>query len=119
MGRLTAICAAAALALACAACGGDEDLAASGAGEAQVEVLDNLYGGRYDLAWNDLHPRHQQIAPRRLFVRCSAQVAPTGDLESIEVLDVFDDNAVIPGIVALSSNTSSTSIDSRSPVGAT
>ena len=61
-------------------------------------MLDNLYGGRYDLAWEDLHPAHQQIAPRSLFVRCSAQVATTGDLESIEVLDVFDDNATIPGI---------------------
>ena len=98
MGRLTAICAAGLLALACAACGGDEDLASSGAGEAQVEVLDNLYGGRYELAWEDLHPTHQQIAPRGRFVRCSAQVASTGDLESIEVLDVFDDEAVIPGI---------------------
>lgn len=86
------------LALAGAACGGEEDLAASGPGEAQVEVLDNLYGGRYELAWNDLHPKHQQIAPLSRFVRCSAQVATTGGLESIEVLDVFDDGAVIPGI---------------------
>jgi hypothetical protein len=98
VGRLTAICAAGLLALAGAACGGDEDLASSGAGEAQVEVLDNLYGERYELAWEDLHPAHQQIAPRSRFVRCSAQVASTGDLESIEVLDVFDDEAVIPGI---------------------
>lgn len=98
MGRMAAIFAAGVFALACAACGGEEDLAASGPGEAQVEVLDNLYGGRYDLAWADLHPAHQRIAPRSLFVRCSAQVAPSGDLESIEVLDVFDDNATIPGI---------------------
>ena len=70
MGRLTAICAAGLLALACAGCGGEEDLARSGPGEAQVEVLDDLYGGRYDLAWEDLHPAHQQIAPRSLFVRC-------------------------------------------------
>jgi hypothetical protein len=98
MGRLMAI-GAALLALACASCGGEEDLAASGAGEAQVKVLENLYDGRYDRAWEDLHPQHQQIAPRSLFVRCSAQVAPTGDLESIEVLDVFDDEAVIPGIM--------------------
>ena len=98
MGRLTAICAAGVLALACAACGGDEDLASSGAGEAQVEVLDNLFGGRYDLAWKALHPKHQQIAPRSRFVRCSAQVASSDDLESIEVLDVFDDNSAIPRI---------------------
>jgi hypothetical protein len=98
VGRLTAIGATGLLALACAACGGEENLAESGAGQAQVQVLENLYDGRYDRAWADLHPTHKQIAPLRLFVRCSAQVAPTGDLESIEVLDVFDDEAVIPGI---------------------
>jgi len=86
------------LALACAACGGEADLARSGPGQAQVQVLENLYDGRYDRAWADLHPTHKKIAPLRLFERCSAQVAPKGDLESIEVLDVFDDEAVIPGI---------------------
>ena len=98
MGRLPAICTLVLLVLACTGCGGEQDLASSGPGAAQVEVLDNLYGGRYDLAWEDLHHAHQRIAPRSRFVRCSAQVAPKGDLESIEVLDVFDDKEVIPGI---------------------
>jgi hypothetical protein len=84
--------------LACAACGGEEDLAASGPGAAQVDLLAKLYDGRYERAWADLHPAHQRIAPKARFVRCAQEVAPTGELESIEVLDVFDDDAAIPGI---------------------
>jgi hypothetical protein len=86
------------LAVTCAACGGEEDPAATGPGRAQVRLLENLYGGRYERAWVDLHPAHQRIAPRALFVRCSARVAPRGQLESIEVLEVFDDDAEIAGI---------------------
>jgi hypothetical protein len=98
VGRLTAIVAAALLALALAGCGGEEDLSASGPGAAQVALLENLYGGRYDRAWLTLHPAHQRIAPKARFVRCAQRVAPRGDLESIEVLDVFDDDAPIAGI---------------------
>jgi hypothetical protein len=94
--RLTAIAAAAVLV--CAGCGGEEDLAASGPGAAQVQLLENLYGGRYERAWADLHPAHQRIASRARFVRCARQVVPRGDLESIEVLDVFEDDATFAGI---------------------
>jgi hypothetical protein len=98
VGRLTAIGAAALLALAIAGCGGEEDLSARGPGAAQVALLENLYGGEYARAWLALHPAHQQIAPRARFVRCARQVAPRGDLEAIEVLDVFEDDATIAGI---------------------
>jgi hypothetical protein len=99
MGRLaTTGLAAALVALGCAGCGGEEDLAATGPGEAQVALLENIYEGRYDRAWAALHPAHQQIAPMQLFIRCSREVATTGDLESIEVLDVFEDEAAIPGV---------------------
>jgi hypothetical protein len=63
-----------------------------------VRLLEYLYGERYERAWDDLHPAHQRIAPRARFVRCAGQVAPEGDLESIEVLEVFDDDAEIAGI---------------------
>jgi hypothetical protein len=86
------------LVFACVACGGEEDLSASGPGAAQVQLLENLYGGRYERAWADLHPAHQRIAPRARFVRCAQQVVPRGDLEAIEVLDVFEDDAEFAGI---------------------
>ena len=98
MRQLTPIAAATLVALTLAACGGEEDLSASGPGAAQVELLENVYGGSYSVAWRDLHPAHQRVAPRERFVACSQQVAPKSELESIEVLDVFDDDAVIPAV---------------------
>jgi hypothetical protein len=86
------------VAIALVGCGGEEDLSASGPGAAQVALLENLYDGRYERAWAELHPAHQRIAPRARFARCAGQVAPRGELESIEVLDVFDDDAQIAGI---------------------
>jgi hypothetical protein len=86
------------LVTACAACGGDEDLAATGAGAAQVDLLEQIYAGRYDRAWADLHPSHQRIAPKARFVRCAGQVTVEGDLESIEVLEVFEDDAELAAI---------------------
>ncbi len=87
-----------AIALLLVGCGGEEDLAASGPGEAQVRLLENIYGGEFSRAWANLHPAHQAVAPRERFVACSQQVVPRGKLESIEVLDVFDDEASIPGV---------------------
>jgi hypothetical protein len=88
-----------ALALFVAGCGGEENLAATGAGAAQVRLIENLYGsGQFDRAWSDLHPAHQVVVSQDLFARCARRALVTGDLESIEVLDVFDDDIAIPGI---------------------
>ena len=81
-----------------AGCGGEEDLAATGPGAAQVRFIENLYDGRFERAWEDLHPAHQGIASQSLFARCSRQTIATGDLESIEVLDIFDEDIAIPSI---------------------
>jgi hypothetical protein len=77
--------------LAVPACGGDVDPARTPAGKAQVELLDELYNGRFGEAYEDLHPSHQAIVSRSLFARCARQTVPVGQLDSIEVLDVFDD----------------------------
>jgi len=98
VGRLPAI-GATLFALALAGCGGEEDLAASGPGKAQVALLENVYGGQYERAWADLYPAHREVARLPRFVRCSQQVEPTtAKLASIEVLDVFEDDVVIPAI---------------------
>jgi hypothetical protein len=73
------------------ACGGDVDPARTPAGMAQVELLDELYNGRFGEAYEDLHPSHREIVSRALFVRCARQTIPVGQLDSIEILDVFDD----------------------------
>jgi hypothetical protein len=73
------------------ACGGDVDPARTPAGRAQVFLLDNLYNGRFEKAYAELHPAHQAIVSRKLFVRCARETVPVGQLDSIEILDVFND----------------------------
>jgi hypothetical protein len=72
-------------------CGGEVDPARTPAGSAQVRLLEDLYNGRFGQAYADLHPSHQTIVSRSEFVRCARQTIPVGTLDSIEILDVFDD----------------------------
>lgn len=94
--RRCALIATAALLL--AGCGGEEDLAATGPGAAQVRMVENLYQGHFGAAWDDLNPEHQRIVSRAQFTRCAKQAVAVGDLDSVEVLDVFDDDIRIPGL---------------------
>jgi hypothetical protein len=86
------------LAALAAGCGGEEDPAATGAGAAAVQKYENLYSGNFGRAWDDLHPAHQRVVSRARFTQCARQTIAVGDLESIEVLDVFDDDIRIAGL---------------------
>jgi len=77
-------------------CGGDVDPASTPAGLAQVRFLDELYNGQLDRAYATLHPAYQRVVPRARFVQCTRQSA-LGGLDSIEILDVYDDPVQIPG----------------------
>jgi hypothetical protein len=83
-------------ATALAGCGGEVDPARTPAGAAQVRFFEDLYNGRFVRAYAALHPSHQKIVPRDLFVRCAGRTTPVGRLDSIEVLDVFDETVRIP-----------------------
>jgi hypothetical protein len=63
---------------------------------AQVLFLENLYNGRVQRAYDTLHPAFQRLVPRSKFVQCTRQAA-LGGLDSIEILDVYDDPVTIPG----------------------
>jgi hypothetical protein len=86
------------VAILAAGCGGEEDLAATGPGAAAVDKYEDLYSGNFGRAWDDLHPAHQRIVSRAQFSRCARQEVAVGDLESIEVLDVFDDDIRVAGL---------------------
>jgi len=58
---------------------------------AQVDLLENLYNGRFGQAYADLHPSHQKVVSRTQFIRCARETIPVGTLDSIEILDVFDE----------------------------
>jgi hypothetical protein len=84
-------------AVALAGCGGDVDPATTPAGRAQITYLDDLYNGSFAEAYAALHPVHKQIVSRSLFSDCAASTIAVGQLDSIEVLDVFDDPVRISG----------------------
>ena len=79
-----------------AGCGGDVDPGRTPAGLAQVRFLDNLYNGRLDPVYAALHPAYKRLVPRKRFVACT-RAAGLGGLDSIEILDVYDDPVDIPG----------------------
>jgi hypothetical protein len=79
-----------------AGCGGDVDPATTPAGRAQVQYLEGLYKGRFEQAYDTLHPAYKKIVSRSQFIDCAASTVPVGQLDSIEVLDVFDDPVQIP-----------------------
>ena len=80
-----------------AGCGGDVDPATTPAGRAQVDYLEDIYNGRFGQAYAVLHPAYKQVVSRTQFSDCAASTIPVGQLDSIEVLDVFDDPVEIPG----------------------
>jgi hypothetical protein len=84
-----------AVAVLVAGCGGDVDPARTPAGTAQVQFLEDLYNGRLQDAYDSLHPAHQRIVPRAKFVECTRQTG-LGGLDSIEILDVYEDPVTLP-----------------------
>jgi hypothetical protein len=79
-----------------AGCGGEVDPGRTPAGLAQVRFLDDLYNGNLDGAYATLHPAYQRIVPRSRFVACT-RAAALGGLDSIEILEVYNDPVDIPG----------------------
>jgi hypothetical protein len=84
-----------AVAVLVAGCGGDVDPARTPAGSAQVRFLEDLYNGRLQRAYETLHPAYQRIVPRSKFIQCTRQ-SGLGGLDSIEILDVYNDPATLP-----------------------
>lgn len=80
-----------------AGCGGDVDPATTPAGRAQVDYLEDLYNGRFAQAYAALHPAYKKTVSRTQFADCAAGTISVGQLDSIDVLDVFDDPVRIPG----------------------
>lgn len=53
--------------------------------------------GQYELAWESLHPFHQQVAPERIYVHCENQTVFPGRLMKVDVLKVIDEPVKIAG----------------------
>ena len=71
---------------------------ATGAGKFMKTVVSEKLGRRYDLVWETLYPRHQQVASREAFVDCESRIPwPGADSSSVRVLRVFRERFRVAG----------------------
>lgn len=71
---------------------------ARGAGVFMKMVVSEKLSRRYDLAWETLYPRHQQVASRDAFVDCESRIPwPGADSSSVRVLRVFRERIWVAG----------------------
>jgi len=79
-----------------AGCGGSGSRSSDSPGRAQTRVLEDIFTGQLDAAYATLHPAYQRLVSQQRFVAC-ARATSLGTLDSIKVLDVYDDPVDIPG----------------------
>ena len=81
--------------LAFAGCGGNDE---PGDPAAFVQTLIRELGsGQTGKAWEALHPLHRERVPRALYVRCERDDGFGGSVTKVDVLQVQQEPATIPG----------------------
>ncbi|MGH3070739.1 MAG: hypothetical protein ACRDNB_00525 [Gaiellaceae bacterium] len=81
--------------LALAGCGGDDD--PGDPADFVTTLIQDLGGGETGKAWEALHPLHRERVPRALYVRCEGGDGFGGTVTEIDVLEVEEEPAAIPG----------------------
>ena len=61
------------------------------------ELVRHVAAGRYAQAWTTMYPPHQAIVTRQEYVRCERTTPFPGRIESLRVLDVFDERIDVAG----------------------
>jgi hypothetical protein len=70
------------------ACGGGDDDGAGDAGEFSKQNIETMLRGQWARVYEDLHPEHQAIIPRDLYVDCQSQQSlPAYELEVDETYE--------------------------------
>lgn len=80
--------------LSLAGCGGDEP---EPAGPFVATLIRDLGGGSTAKAWESLHPLHREQVPRSRYVECESRDGFGGTVTSVDVLEVKEEPATIPG----------------------
>ena len=60
-------------------------------------IVELIADNRYAAAWASLHPDHQRVAPRSVYVSCELQSPIPGHLDSVNVVRVYDAPAGLGG----------------------
>lgn len=74
--------------------GGGEDETAA---EFATGVIELLAAGEAGAAWERLHPDHRAAVPRALYERCEGTDGFGGTLDEVQVTDVTEEPAEVPG----------------------
>jgi hypothetical protein len=83
--------------LAVAACGGGDDEPDEDPAAFATTLVERLDRGQAGLAWDALHPRHQEAVSRAQYVSCERQDPIDGDVTRIRVEDVREEPWQVPG----------------------
>ena len=83
------------LTLAVAACGGADEPERPGA--FVTTLIHDLGSGRTGKAWDSLHPLHRERVSRARYVECERHDGFGGKVTKVDVLDVKEEPATIPG----------------------
>jgi hypothetical protein len=81
--------------LAVAGCGGADEPDRPGA--FVTTLIHDLGSGRTGKAWDSLHPLHRERVSRARYVACEQQDGFGGEVTKVDVLEVKEEPAVIPG----------------------
>jgi hypothetical protein len=83
-----------------AGCGGGSTSSSAppqGPGLFMSSLIREKATGQYDLAWQSLHPSHQEVAPEKVYIRCENLTVFPGHLVKVSVVQVRDDPVLIAG----------------------
>ena len=83
--------------LAVAGCGGGDDRPSQDPGEFISQLVHHVAAGRYARAWATLYPAHQKVATKEEYLQCEPQTPFPGKVESVRVLEVFDEPVAVAG----------------------
>lgn len=81
--------------LALAGCGGGDEPEPAGA--FVTKLIRDLGSGKKAKAWESLHPLHREHVPRARYVECESRDGFGGTVTKVDVLDVKQEPATIPG----------------------
>jgi hypothetical protein len=81
--------------LALAGCGGADEPERPGA--FVTTLIRDLGSGKTGKAWESLHPLHREQVPRARYVECESRDGFGGTVTKVDVLDVKEEPATIPG----------------------
>ena len=65
--------------------------------DAFERLIDYFSKGQYGRAWDEMHPSQQALIAREDYMLCQAKKIGGADIEIVDIVDVYSEDAPIPG----------------------